>query len=469
MNTPSAVSTGLGCLLLCAGAISVVPGCADTEPFPDTDGPGVTDGVGPAALPDGGHVLDEYVLQIRPSQHTSKLIHLRPGASRKPGFKAQSVDNLSIVEDGMSGSGPANSIELYTDPNSIISSPGTSCPSGVALSFCGTVKLGSFYTRPLNNVYVQATAITDNNGVAVTGHSSINSDSPPSWLADNGFGLWRHTADLATANSGVIGTSPNNFGSRIWEFADPDGIDTNILLRVVSTLSYKDYSRSSITKAYVNSCTQTNDNSANGNDAAVTIPFPFTFYNLQATQTSIFNRNGVLALGGVTPPSAFDNTTFKSVALPDNTVPHVSSSPGIYAFWDKLNYNASQTGICHGVFGTAPNRTFVYTWRNMKGFSNTANTMVINFNVVLTEGTDTIDMVYGPMSGATGNDMTTFPTAPTTILNTQRAQGKKAIIGVQGPNGSVNISTPTPAALGGTTIALSASNTNTAFRYTPIP
>ena len=122
-----------------------------------------------------------------------------------------------------------------------------------------------------------------------------------------------------------------------------------------------------------------------------------------------------------------------------------------------------------GTFGTAPNRQFVYTWRNMKGFANTSNSMNVNFNVVLNEGTDTIDMVYGAISGAGGNDATTFPSAPTTITNKQRAQGKKAIIGLQGPNGSVNISTPTVAALGSTAISLSASATNMAFRYTPVP
>lgn len=461
MNTPSAVSTGLGCLLLCAGVLSTTPGCADIESFPDTDDPGVTDGTAPVALPDGGHVINEYVLQVRPSQRTAKLVHLKPGVSSRPGFTPQSVDNLSIVEDGAAGSGPANSIELYTDPNSIIY--GSACPGGIAASFCGTVTLGNFYTRTLNNVFVQVTSITDSVGTPITGHSAINSDSPPSWLADNGFGLWKYKATAATT-AGVVGTAPNNFGSKDWVFADPDGKDTNILLRVVATLSYKDYSRTTLTQAYVNTCGQNNDNSANGNDVSVALPFGFTFYNLQSTTASIFNRNGVVGLGGIAPPSAVNNAMFKSVTLPDNTLPHVSSSPGIYVFWDKLNYNASQSAICHGTTGTAPNRKFIYTWRNMKGFGNTANTMNINLNVVLSEGTDTIDMVYGAMSGAAGNDTTTFPTAPTTITNAARAQGKKAIIGVQGPNGSVNISTPTVAALGSTILAA-----NSAYRYTPVP
>ena len=464
MNTPTAASTRLGCLLLCAGALGVAPGCADSEPFPDIDGPEATDGPAPAALPDGGHVVSEYVLQVRPRSHTTRLVRLKPGVSARPGFNPQSVDSINVIQDGIPGSGPAGSVELNTDPSSILS--GAACPGGKAASFCGTVVLGSFYTRPLNNVFVQATAITNVNGAALTGHSGINSDAPPSWLSDSGLGLWKYTATAAT-NAGVIGTAPNNSGSRTWVFADPDGQDTNILLRVVATLSYKDYARTTFTQAYINTCSQNNDNSANGADVALTLPFGFTFYNLQATTSSIFNRNGVLTLGGVIPPSAFDNTTFKSTSLPDNTLPHLSVSPGIYVFWDKLSYNVNQSAICHNTLGTAPNRQFVYTWRNMKGFNNKANTMNINFNVILSEGSDTIDMVYGPMSGSTKpvvNDVTVFPTSPTTITNVERARGKKAIVGVQGPNGGGNIATPASASLGSTVLAA-----NTAYRYTPIP
>ena len=79
-------------------------------------------------------------------------------------------------------------------------------------------------------------------------------------------------------------------------------------------------------------------------------------------------------------------------------------------------------------------------------------------------------MVYGAMSGAAGTEVISPPTPSSTILNTERAQGKKAVIGVEGPTtGGTNIATPFPAAAGGTVIPLSASATNSAWRYTPIP
>jgi hypothetical protein len=463
MATPTVVATSFGCLLLCAGVLGVAPGCADSEPFPDVEGPGATEGPAPVALPKGGHVIDEYVLHVSPRSRTTKLLHLAPGVSSRPGFKPQSVDAINVVQDNVAGSGPAGSIELNTTNVTF----GATCPGGKAASFCGTVVLGSFYTRTLNNVFAQVTSITDVNGVDLSGHSGINSDSPPSWLADSGLGLWQYTATSATT-AGVIGTSPNNFGTRIWSFDNPDGADTYITLRVVATLSYKDYTRTGpTTGTFINPCATHNDNTSNGADIALTLPFGFTFYNIQATTSSIFNRNGVLTVGGAAPPSAVDVTEVTSVNLPENVMtPHVSASPGIYPFWDRLNYNASQSAICHTTVGAAPNRQFVFAWRNMKGFNNATNRLNVSFNVILTEGTDTIDMVYGIMAGATtpANDETTFATAPTTITNVQRAQGKKAAVGVQGPNGSVNITTPAVAALGATILAA-----NTAYRYTPIP
>ncbi len=404
--------------------------------------------------------MGEYVLHVSPRSRTTTLRRLNPGVSSRPGFNPQSVDNLSLEQDGTPGSGTVNNVELTT----VNVRFGTACPGGLAASFCGDVTLGSFYTRPLNNVFVQVTSIYDNAGVPLTGHSGINSDGAPSWLSDSGYGLWKHTAASATT-AGVVGTEPNNLAARTWVFADPDGQETNILLRVVATLSYKDYTRTTSTQTYLNACALSGAVIGKPTlvDTSVTLPFGFSFYGIQATTSATFNRNGVVAFNGAAPPSGA-NTAFKNTFLPENTTPKITTSPGLYVFWDKLNYNNTATGLCYGTTGTAPNRKFVFTWRNMKGFGNADNTANLSFSAILSEGSDTIDMAYGTMSGAAGNDTTTFPTSPITITNVERAAGRKAVIGVQGPSGSVNISTPSFANLGGTTIVA-----NTAYRYTPVP
>jgi hypothetical protein len=467
-------------LLLCTGVLAVTPGCADSEPFPETDGPGATEGPAPVALPNGGHVLDEYVLQVRPRSHTTKLIHLKPGVSSRPGFNPQSVDALNAVQDNVAGSGPANSVELDTDQNSI--KYGATCPSGITASFCGDVTLRSFYTRSLNNVFVQVTSITGTTGNDLSSdHNALNSDAAPSWMTgSSSMGLWKYTgAGMSALNSGVLGSvgnSPSNAGLKTWEFKDPDSADTNILLRVVASLNYKDYTRTTTTVTWVNNCAApgTNDGTTKTADTPVTLPFGFTFYNVQNTTSGLFNRDGVAALGGASPPpgdnvnAAGTTDIFKSVTLPENPA-SISTSPGIYVFWDELNYN-SASSLCHGTTGTAPNRQFQFTWRNMRGFGTGANTTNLNFAAILYEGSDVIDMVYGVMNGAAGTEVISAPTPPSTITNLQRAQGKKAVIGLEGPNGATNSSTPFPAAAGGTVIPISTvSPTNVAYRYTPVP
>lgn len=463
MNTPSAVSTSLGCLLLCAGALSALPGCSDTAPFPEVDGPGMTDRPSPApeGLGAGATVVSEYVLQVRPSQRKATLRRLKPGASSRPGFNPQSVDNLTIEQDNVAGSGTANTVELVTTTVEF----GASCPSGVVESFCGHVELGSFYTRSLNNVFVQVTAITDANGDALDGHSSINSDGTPSWLKDSGLGLWKHTG-FGVNTPGVVGsTGMSRFAPHDWEFADPDGQDTNIALRVVATLSYSDYAFSLSPQAFINACGLTSFITTTptvGNSAAV-IPFPFTFYGTQATTAARFTRDGVVTFGTTLPPSAANTPFVNANSLPENPIV-ASVSPGLFVFWDQLNYSSSSStkgasSICYGTSGTAPNRQFVITWRNMHGFLDSTDTTNLTFSAILSEGADTIDLAYGSMLGTSANDPNVYPTLPA-ISYARRAAGKKAIVGVQGGG----IATPFPAIRGGTD-----TSTGRVYRFTPQP
>lgn len=462
MNTPSAVSTSLGCLLLCAGAISALPGCSDTAPFPEMNGPGLTDRPSPTpeGLGDGVTIVSEYVLQVRPSQKTAKLRRLKPGVRSRPGLSSQSVDNLTVEQDALPGSGTANTVELVTTEVLY----GVDCPSGIEESFCASVVLGNFYARSLNNVFVQVTAITDANGDLLSDHSSINSDGKPSWLQDAGFGLWKHTGE-GVNTPGVVGTTAaSKLAPRDWEFADPDGQDINITLRVVATLSYSDYLSSPSSQPYINACTLPGFASTKptvGNSAAV-IPFPFTFYGTQATTMTRFTRNGVITFGMAVPPSAANMPFVNANSLPENPVV-LSVSPGLFVFWDQLNYNTTTTkgtsSLCYGTSGTAPNRQFVITWRNMRGFNDPTDTTNLTFSAILSEGSDTVDLTYGSMSGGSVNDPNVYPAFPP-ISYARRAAGKKAVVGLQGGG----IASPFPAVRGGTDTA-----TGKSYRFTPQP
>jgi hypothetical protein len=444
------------------GLIFALAGCAlDTGAVPESgQDPSIGDLPGPAASPARDGVLGEFVMRVDPRRKTLAIsrIHRSSGVGNGP----ESFDSLSIEQDGNPGTGTVNNVELVT--NSVTF--GSACSGGLAASFCGSVTLRSFYGRPLNNVHVQVTSITDTNGVPFsTFHGGINSDASPAVPAtqlDASLGLWRHPV-LGASQTFLGTTAATNSSTRNWVFADPDGATTNIALRVVASLTYKDYEKTTSPQAFIDACTLPGKVSNTAATASITavMPFPFTFYGTSATTKVIYNRDGVFAFGGTLPPSGDNGNastyTFKNVLLPE-TPTTKSVSPAAYVFWDGLNNNLGGL-ICHGTSGTTPNQRFVMTWKNLKGFSDPDNSTNLTFSAILSEGIDTIDYVYSTMTSASGNDVI-YPT----MTNAQRAAGKNAVIGVQGPAGSVNISTPFPATIGGAVIA-----NGTKMRFKPVP
>ena len=114
----------------------------------------------------------------------------------------QGLCALNIVQDGVPGSGPADSVELVTDSTALDGA----CASGAfGPVFCGSVTIRSFYTTAKNNVVAQITTL-----VPSTGYSVMNSDSIPG--VPSGLGLW----DYGNLN-GAPG--PGNSATREWDFA----------------------------------------------------------------------------------------------------------------------------------------------------------------------------------------------------------------------------------------------------------
>lgn len=460
MRKSDAVSKWARSLVL--GPIIVLAGCAlDSGSVPESgDEPSIGEMPRAAELPAGHVVLGEFVMRVDPGQHSLSISRLERGAGAAKG--PESFDNLSIEQDGNPGTGTVDNVELVTD----VVTFGAACSGGNPASFCGHVTLRSFYARPLNNVYVQVTSVVDANGLPLsTFHGGINSDAGPVVPAtqlDASLGLWRHPPTGASPS--FLGTTATtNSWPRNWVFADPDGATTTITLRVVASLTYKDYVKSTSTQAFIDACTLSGGVThtlATASNTA-TMPFPFTFYGVSGTTQVIYNRNGVFAFGGNLPPTG-DNGTVNGYKFKNKTLPEtpavISTSPAAYAFWDGLNGNPGAL-VCHGTSGTTPNRKFVITWKNLKGFSDPDNSTNLTFSAILSEGVDTIDYVYSSMIGAAGSDVI-YPA----MTNVQRAAGKNAVIGVQGPNGAVNIATPFPAAIGGSVIA-----SGTKIRFTPVP
>jgi len=118
----------------------------------------------------------------------------------------------------------------------------------------------------------------------------------------------------------------------------------------------------------------------------VSLPFSFSFYGSDYTSASI-SSNGNLQFG--TPSTAYLNDVIPTAAVPNNA---------IYPFWDDMN--PSVTGdIYYTTVGAAPNRQFIVEWNNVTQYQLATSE---NFQVVLFEGSNNIELRYGAVTAEVG-------------------------------------------------------------------
>jgi hypothetical protein len=394
-------SVGHGAVVLSFGVLGALPGCGgESTPVPLAQ-PSDSAGRPAPSLPMGSVVVGEYLAHFSPTERKMTFTAVHPTSA---GRAAQSIDALNVVSDDIPNSGPQGTVELLTN------SAGTNsdCPAGhQTQTFCGNVTLSQFYTGSLSNVFVQVTSITDATGTEITDHGATNGDTSEFEL-DATKGLWKYTAPAATTD-GVLGQSPDNAGTRDWIFSNPDDAETYIMLRVVASQSYSSYTTDFSSQAFVDACS-IGTNLGTPSSATQTMPFPFTLYG-NTSSTVKFNRRGMITFGSVAGTSSGVNVELPSTAAP---------KPALFAFWDDIAFGASSSGLCYATTGTAPNRQYVIQWKNMNFVAAADKTASLNFEAILSEGTNNIDVVYDTMTGPTG-----------------RASGDSATVGVQNAGGTV--------------------------------
>jgi subtilisin family serine protease len=109
-----------------------------------------------------------------------------------------------------------------------------------------------------------------------------------------------------------------------------------------------------------------------GDDAAATIPLPFSFFLYgRSYQQAFVSTNGHVNF--LAPSTAFSNAAIPSTAAPNGA---------IYAFWDDLRIDAGSQVLTR-LSGTAPNREFLIEWRNATFFN--AATLRVDVQAVLAE------------------------------------------------------------------------------------
>lgn len=134
------------------------------------------------------------------------------------GSTSRGLDPLNTVQDGVAGSGPAESVELVTE-----STGDDMAGCGFASSFCGNVRLRSFYAASsFENVYVEIISM-----VPVTGNEALNSDAAVPDVSD-ALGLFAY-ADLGIAGA------PDDNDMQLWVFPD-NGMDFSFRGRVMADM-----------------------------------------------------------------------------------------------------------------------------------------------------------------------------------------------------------------------------------------
>ncbi len=131
--------------------------------------------------------------------------------------------------------------------------------------------------------------------------------------------------------------------------------------------------------------------------SAVTLPFAVNFYGTSYTSGQA-SSNGNFQFTNL----GSDTTDYSNTCLPTAVI-----TDTIFAYWDDLRTDGTTTGVGggppNGIFtattGTAPNRQFVMEWR--ADFYDYAGET--NFEIVFTEGSPTISVIYGASSGAGAN------------------------------------------------------------------
>jgi hypothetical protein len=144
------------------------------------------------------------------------------------------------------------------------------------------------------------------------------------------------------------------------------------------------YTESTSPLAFVNACAQATHSeylpTTDDSYASAQLPFGFLFYG-SSYRNFFFSTNGAVGFGS--PTANYSNT-----CLPTTGVVNA-----ILAYWDDLY---TRTRICTATIGSAPSRQHVITWDDVRLYADT-NTH-LTFSVVLTEGSNTVDLLYQTVS-----------------------------------------------------------------------
>ncbi len=129
--------------------------------------------------------------------------------------------------------------------------------------------------------------------------------------------------------------------------------------------------------------------------APIPIPFTFVFNGVNYTSCSI-NSNGFITFGA-------------TYSINSEYIP-ISGSTNYAGAISALGRDLASNGfsVVYNTVGTSPNRVFVVEWKNARRYSSGgAQNADFNFQIRLSEGSNTVQIVYGACATTYGIDLVT--------------------------------------------------------------
>lgn len=154
------------------------------------------------------------------AQRGTLVLEPMPATSGNVGVSAAALSEVSVVQDGVAGSGPDDTVELVTE-STAIKSGADGC--GAFNAFTGLVTLRSFFAAArLENTYVELTRVVP------AGHEACNSAPvPPGGEVSDIYGLFAYGTIEA---KGVAG----DHQSREWKLRLPTSTNFSFVGRVMA-------------------------------------------------------------------------------------------------------------------------------------------------------------------------------------------------------------------------------------------
>jgi len=142
-------------------------------------------------------------------------------------------------------------------------------------------------------------------------------------------------------------------------------------------------------------------------DMPTPLPFAFTFFG--STVTAVWaSTNGY---------ATFDVEPIDSLDFP---FPILDEGATILPLWEDLVLDGPTSAVCIATVGAAPNRQLVIEWRDAMSY-NASDETTLTFELVLNEGTNSVDFVYNTLIAMPGDE--------------GYVDGTEASIGLQSPQG----------------------------------